>query len=89
MGSPAEKTIQVYPNPVKAISTIACTVENPTGASIQLFNTQGQLVRSIDAHIFKPGRNLIPLNMMEMPCGTYFLKAGIDGCTSTIKVLKQ
>lgn len=77
-----------YPNPF--YEDVALNVEaNETGvAELKLFNVNSQMLRHENFKIL-PGKNLLRLNLSDIPKGNYYVKIKIGDKYKTIKVVKK
>lgn len=70
--------VQLYPNPVKDVLTVS---SNKKVNSISVYNTAGQLVKTI--------QNANTVNMSNLSAGVYVVKTDVEGKTETSKVIKK
>ena len=68
----------VYPNPSDGVFRIEC----PNAESVQIFNTQGQLVRNIEADLTS-----FSLDMKGQPSGIYYMHILYPEGTKVIKLI--
>ncbi len=83
--------LQIYPNPIQSSSTLSFSLQHAENLSIDLFNLQGQKIKSfINQQYFTQGEHKIDLlfNDMHKP-GYYLLRINNGEQVITIKVLRQ
>ncbi len=68
--NPITKTLEVYPNPVKE-GIVNVVLEKDAAATLQLFNSQGQLLQTIQSG----GGRQVEIRLEQLPRGVYFLQA--------------
>ncbi len=66
-------TLKVYPNPTSQNCTVNYEVSSPARLSLQVINTQGRVVKTIDLGIKQDGRNEFVLDVLDLTSGTYFV----------------
>ena len=70
-----EKTsMKVYPNPFSGEATVTFHLLNPENVVLNLYNSTGQLVRSINKGNFAAGDQECTLDSGSLPSGIYMLK---------------
>ena len=81
--------LNIYPNPFNNIATVSFKVEGSERTSLDIINTIGQTVQSIDLGVVA-GAQLVELNAIDLPSGFYFvnIKSGFNTVTSRITVNK-
>jgi hypothetical protein len=72
---PAFSTFRIYPNPIKANSTLTIELNQKQSGDhlLQLFNQSGQLILSKDIYIDEKARSFT-MNMPSIVPGNYFLR---------------
>jgi hypothetical protein len=73
-------TVNLYPNPASNFMTI--TLENGTWNSLEVFNSVGQQVLTVDA-------NTARIDVSSLRSGTYFVRINADLGTETVQFLKK
>jgi hypothetical protein len=70
--------LQNFPNPATGLTTINVNIRKDTQLTVELLNTIGQKVMTVDAGNVKPGMNSIVLDVSALSPGMYFytVKAG-------------
>ena len=81
--------LSIYPNPINNIATVSFNVEGMERTSIDIINTIGQNVQSIDLGVVS-GNQLVKLNATDLPSGFYLIniKSGSKTVTSRVTVNK-
>jgi hypothetical protein len=82
--------IRVYPNPSAAGSTnLSFNLNNTEQVKVNVYNTLGQVVLSIDANDLVQGANSITLNTESFAKGVYTVKIEGNGFSSMEKFIIQ
>ncbi len=80
--SPVDKLYPPYPNPASDELTIGFHLAQAQQVSVQLFNLDGQLVKTLSAkQPYPSGRHQLTLGISTVPAGTYVLQllgAGLE-----------
>ena len=83
-----QNKISVYPNPTTGMSSISYTGLDLATTSMQVFNSTGSLVESLD--LSKWIRNTkISLDLSGQPSGLYFLKVITKETMSSLKIIRE
>ena len=77
----------VYPNPLESTLYLDIYTENPEDAVIQIFNSAGQVIQSIDKSLYY-GQNSFSFNIGELPQGVYFVRIFGENAYNTKRVIK-
>jgi hypothetical protein len=82
----------VYPNPVKSTTTIDFDLPHPGDVSIQIFNADGKLIRTINAPKLESGHNQIRWDGMNdsaapVQSGSYFFEVSSKGFVQSRKAV--
>ncbi len=82
--------IDVYPNPITNVITVAYQVNSTSSVSIDLFDASGGVVKSLLSPTIKePGKYTDDFNISSnLPSGNYFVKAAIGNQSYVKKVIK-
>ncbi|MBI2420238.1 MAG: T9SS type A sorting domain-containing protein [Ignavibacteriales bacterium] len=78
---------QNYPNPFNPSTTVRYAVPQRSMVNIQVFNTLGQLVKTVINTEQQPGTYTVALNMQGFASGIYFYRVTIGIQTATKKML--
>lgn len=70
--------LQNFPNPATGLTTINVNIRKDTQLTVELLNTIGQKVMTVDAGNVKPGMNSIVLDVSALSPGMYFYKIKTD-----------
>jgi photosystem II stability/assembly factor-like uncharacterized protein len=85
---PADFTLlKVYPNPFNSETRITYDLEQRGRVNLDLFNLQGQHVRSLSDAIQEPGRHELRFDGSSLSSGTYFVRLESPTVTRTEKIL--
>ncbi|OHX66470.1 M43 family zinc metalloprotease [Flammeovirga pacifica] len=76
----------VYPNPTKGVFTMDITDFVSASAVIEIYNTSGSLVKSIN---LDKGLQSIEIHLDNMPNGTYFIRLSSDLGVFNQRIIKQ
>ncbi|WP_026994179.1 M1 family aminopeptidase [Flectobacillus major] len=80
-------SFSISPNPVAHQSTISFQLARPSLVTLQLYNTQGQLVQTLQNGNLPAGNQQISINSQEYPSGEYILQLYVDNTIYTQKVM--
>ena len=67
--------VKIFPNPTTGKMTIQLHSETETDAHLRIFNVLGEAVKDLSL-TFSKGENWLPIDVSELPNGTYFLDMG-------------
>lgn len=82
--------ITVSPNPFSNNLTVRYTVIADSKVSIVLVDATGKLIATLaDNNFEKAGEHSIVFNASQISAGAYFIKAGLNQATYSIRVVKQ
>jgi hypothetical protein len=86
----AENSMSIYPNPASDNAYINLNLTDDSDASIEIYNTIGQLVKTIDSIMLQAGENYVAVETSTLKAGMYIVKANVGGkiMTSNLSVLK-
>ncbi len=74
-GVPADFMLkQNYPNPFNASTTVEFSIPRDGFTELTLYNTSGELVRTVLSEELAGGIYRIPLNAQSLPSGVYFYR---------------
>ncbi len=79
-------SLSIYPNPVKANSTIEFTSSKPTTCSIDVYDLAGQKISTIINESVAAGVHSYTFNSSNLPQGVYFVKLVTPEGASTRKI---
>ena len=85
---PSKPNINIYPNPVKDHATISYNTNKSELVKIQLYNTSGICVKSIDINNPKSGEQSLTINTNNISPGIYFLHLQTGQKVITKKIIK-
>lgn len=81
-------TFNAHPNPTEGNVDLNIELSTAGNAVITLSTIQGADVRLISRKLVA-GKNVVDVDMKNLPTGVYFATIRVNGQTSTIKVVKQ
>jgi len=64
-------SIQNYPNPFTATTTIEYSLDQESPVSLKIFNISGQLVKTIDNNLQSTGKHKVTVDLSNMNTGIY------------------
>ena len=79
--------LELLPMPVLNHARLYFTIDESSQASIVLYNSLGQQVRTIDTGQPQPGTNIIPVDFSDLPAGAYFLELVTEAHRKALPVL--
>jgi hypothetical protein len=79
----------VYPNPATDIVQLNFTLPERTLVNIGLFNTNGQILKTISNKIFNTGNHQEELNTSSLSGGVYWIKFESASGIQTVKLIKN
>ena len=79
----AENSMDVYPNPASDNAYINVNLAEDSNVSIEIYNTVGQLVKTIDSTNMLSGENYVSVETSALKAGMYIVKANIGGSVIT------
>jgi hypothetical protein len=83
-------SLSVYPNPTTSTAFVNLNVTSTVGqAYIQVYNVNGQLVKSVNVGQLTPGSHKIDLEVESLSNGTYVVKTFAGNASGTAKFIKQ
>jgi hypothetical protein len=81
--------LQNFPNPATGLTTIKVNIRKDTQLTVELLNTIGQKVMTVDAGNVKPGMNSIVLDVSALSPGMYFYKIKTGDTEITKKMMVE
>jgi len=79
--------LSIFPNPAKGNFTLSCTLPQEENTYINLYNTKGQQVKSVQSGILPQGENKINADVKGLPTGLYFVRIISGSETAVEKIL--
>ena len=83
------KVTKVYPNPVSGKANLEVSLENTANVRVDLLNTLGQLVHTMNDAQFNSGNHQISINTSDMQTGVYILRVVVNGVPTTQSLIIQ
>jgi hypothetical protein len=80
------KDVNVYPNPFRSSVTFSYSLEKPSITYLEIFNSQGQLVK-FNRLEQDEGKQEVIWNAEALPPGIYYFKIQADGIVSSGKLI--
>lgn len=80
--------VKAYPNPASNAVSLEFSVPAYRRISIDIFNSNGQLVKNAVNSLFEAGDHQIELNLNELSNGIYWVKFNSDTDVETVKLIK-
>ena len=80
--------LEVYPNPVRDLTTISFQLKESGHADIALFNMNGQLIQRVFSGRINSGNHNYALDMTAYPAGYYFCKIKIENQNIGRRIVK-
>jgi len=85
---------QNYPNPFNPVTKIGFAIDKPGNVEVRVFNTRGELVRTIANQWFPQGSHTLgwdgkTLSGGTAPSGIYYIRAKSGGGTDVIKAVLE
>lgn len=84
----APDEIHLAPNPSTDVSNIVLDLNNEAVVTVEIYNTNGQLVASKNYGSLNGALHL-PINLSEFNSGLYLVKVMVDEYPTTLKLLKK
>jgi len=83
---------QNYPNPFNPVTKISFAVDKPGAVDVRVFNTRGELVRTITNQWYPQGEHEVSWDGKTQsgghaPSGIYYVRAKSNGATDVIKAV--
>jgi len=78
--------VSVLPNPCRGVSSVRFATVAPGEASVQVFDLQGRLVRTLHQGVLEEGSHGIPLDASDLASGLYFVRINASGVEATRSV---
>ncbi len=83
------KDMMIYPNPIKYSATISYYLNSNSKVKIELFNTNGQLVKTVISDNEKVGDHILRFEKDDLKSGLYYLKFQTNESVQNIKIVIQ
>ena len=83
---------QNYPNPFNPVTKINFAVDKPGNVDVRVFNTRGELVKTITNQWYPQGEHFVSWDGKTQsgghaPSGIYYIRAKSGGATDVIKAV--
>ena len=83
------KVTRVYPNPAVGTANLEVSLENAANVRVDVLNTLGQLVHSMDDTHFNSGNHQMSFNTSDLKAGVYVLRVVVNGVPTTQSLIIQ
>lgn len=70
--------LSVSPNPISSVANISFVLDNSTNGKLELFNSNGELVKSLFTGLLDAGNNSISIDTQELASGAYILNLSYE-----------
>jgi uncharacterized repeat protein (TIGR02543 family) len=80
---------RVYPNPASSLSSIAFSNKQQDRVIIRVFNTNGNLLRTLVNKVFPAGNNQLTFDTNGLASGVYFIKVESAEKNVTLRLVKE
>jgi Secretion system C-terminal sorting domain len=87
--TPLDIAFEIYPNPTANQLTLEFQLTTITNTSIEIKNTLGQTMKTIDTKNLVIGKNTMNININEFAAGIYFLQLKAGNTLYTKKIIKE
>jgi hypothetical protein len=78
----------VYPNPAKNRSTLRIMMPKEQKVSVNVCNLNGQMIRKVSSDVLREGENNIPLDLLNVPSGTYLISIQSAEFNQSVRFIK-
>jgi len=85
----SEFKAKVYPNPANDKAYLDFTLPEESRMTIELFNSNGQVIKTIANAFFETGNHQIGINTNGLPGGIYWVRFSSETNVTTIKLIKN
>ena len=82
-----QSNVSIFPNPAKDNFTLSYSLPQEENTSINLYNSKGQQVKSIQSGILPQGENKINGDVKGLPTGLYFVRITSGSGTEVAKIM--
>lgn len=79
--------LSIYPNPFSSSATIQFTLNKPAKANMNIFDLNGNVVKSFEEKYFIAGNHQINFSDHNMPSGVYYFIMRSEEATETRKII--
>lgn len=80
--------VSAFPNPASDLVTINFTLPEKSRINVELFNSNGQLLKTLANSVFDAGANQLVFNSTQFPDGIYWIRFTSESNVETIKLIK-
>jgi hypothetical protein len=88
--APEEITFDAFtfPNPAFEKTTLRIVMPKAAEAVVEIFNLRGELIERIQDNMLKEGENYLPINLLNMPSGSYLIWIRFEGHEKSVMFVK-
>ncbi|NIG53920.1 chondroitinase-B domain-containing protein [Chitinophaga sp. Cy-1792] len=83
------ETLEVYPNPAGAQTTVSFTLKQPARVTLNLYDVSGRYIRNVMAGKLPAGRHTYAVPLSALSGGSYLLILNNEGKLSTGRISRQ
>ncbi len=87
IGVPQKITLSAYPNPFNAVTTLSIELPQAGQATINVYDVQGRLVRTLINDYLLPGSHRYSFNGGDIGSGTYFVRLDANKMQDVRKIV--
>ncbi|MFT5779489.1 MAG: hypothetical protein ACI837_002448 [Crocinitomicaceae bacterium] len=91
--SVAEEIIEfeafTFPNPAQERTTLRIMLPKETMVQVQLFSMSGQMIQTISMETLSKGENNLPINLLDVPNGTYLISIRSEDFKESVRFVKM
>lgn len=89
--SASENILSIYPNPIETSATFDFTLNNPENITVELYDVQGKLVKTIAKNqAYSAGNHNLPIELQSnLNSGYYLLKLTTKTGSESIQIIKK
>ena len=81
--------LSLYPNPATGLVHLTFSLPQSGPMNIELFNINGQLLKTISNEVFEAGNHQVEMNAGSLPTGVYWIKFESSKEMRTVKLIKK
>jgi hypothetical protein len=77
-----------FPNPAKEQTTLRIMLPEKAKVQVDLFNLNGQLIQTISSKKLEKGANNLPIDLLDIPTGTYLISIRSEEFKESVRFVK-
>ncbi|MFT5779488.1 MAG: hypothetical protein ACI837_002447 [Crocinitomicaceae bacterium] len=78
-----------FPNPAQERTTLRIMLPKETMVQVQLFSMSGQMIQTISMETLSKGENNLPINLLDVPNGTYLISIRSEDFKESVRFVKM